>query len=199
MKLASPVEDGRMSLERAIGQRRTVRSFSDRPMTAEHLSQLCWAAQGVTDPGGFKRAAPSAGALYPADLYVVAGKGTVEGLGSGVYRYFSGDHSISGVCDGDRRKDLGSVALGQMWMAEAAALFVVTAEYRRITVKYGGRGIRYALIEVGHIGQNIFLQAQTLGLSAGIVGAFHDKEVRGILGAPKKHQPLIILPVGWPA
>jgi SagB-type dehydrogenase family enzyme len=85
-----------------------------------------------------------------------------------------------------------------MWMASAAVLFVVTAEYARICIKYGERGIRYALIEIGHISQNIFLQCQTLGLEAGIVGAFNDSEVSEVVGAEKDHEPLIILPVGWP-
>ena len=97
----------------------------------------------------------------------------------------------------DERGDLGDACLRQMWIARAPVTFVLTAEYERITVKYGDRGIRYALIEIGHIGQNIFLQSRALGLSAGIVGAFDDKMVGKVMGVEKDHRPLIVMPVGW--
>ncbi len=101
------------------------------------------------------------------------------------------------VTKGDRRKEIASVALYQMWMAKAPVIFLITAEYQRITGKYGERGIRYALIEVGHVGQNLFLQAEALGLGAGIVGAFYDLEVSKVAGLPPKHEPLLIMPVGY--
>jgi SagB-type dehydrogenase family enzyme len=84
-----------------------------------------------------------------------------------------------------------------MWMAKAPVIFLITAEYKRITEKYGERGIRYALIEVGHVGQNLFLQAEALGLGAGIVGAFNDLEVSRVAALPPKHEPLLIMPVGY--
>jgi len=199
MNLTPPELDGNSSLEKAIEQRRTIRSFRDKPITQKQFAQILWAAQGITEDGGFKRAAPSAGALYPLDVYAVVGKNTVEGLDPGVYHYKPRGHSIGKVADKDRRKDVAIASLGQMWMAHAPALFVITAEYSRITIKYGDRGIRYAHMEVGHAGQNIFLQCQTLGLSAGIVGAFHDRKVAKIVGVEKNHEPLIIMPVGWKA
>jgi len=197
MSLTQPLLDGDMSLEKAIKKRRTIRSYRDEPVTEKQFSQILWAAQGITEDSGFKRAAPSGGALYPVDIYAVVGRNGVKGLTAGVYRYKPNNHSVTKVIDGDGRKDLAIASLSQMWMAEAAVLFVVTAEYDRITVKYGNRGIRYALIEVGHVGQNIFLQCQTLGLAAGIVGAFNDRHVSRIIGAEKKHEPLLIMPVGW--
>ena len=199
MNLKQPVLDGSISLEKAIKQRRTIRSFGYQPITFQQLSQILWAAQGITGVSDFGRAAPSAGALYPLDVYTVVGKNSIETLDSGVYHYNPRGHSIRKVADEDRRKDIAIASLRQMWMGEAPVLIVLTAEYHRINIKYGNRGIRYAHMEVGHVGQNIFLQCQALGLSAGIVGAFHDREVAKILRANKDHEPLIIIPVGWQA
>ncbi|MCP4683791.1 MAG: SagB/ThcOx family dehydrogenase [Desulfobacterales bacterium] len=196
MKLMPPVLDGNLSLERTIEQRRTVRSFRDVPLTMQQFSQLLWAAQGITEHGGFKRAAPSGGALYPADIYTVIGDTCVENLAAGIYHFEPRDHSIRSISRGDKRKDVASASLGQMWMGDAPVMFVLTAEYDRTSVKYGDRGVRYALIEIGHIGQNIFLQCRALGLETGIVGAFNDRDVAGILGTEKNHEPLIIMPVG---
>jgi SagB-type dehydrogenase family enzyme len=197
MSLTLPVADGNFSLEKALKQRRTVRSFRHEPITSQQFSQIFWAAQGITEDNGFKRAAPSGGALYPADIYAVAGKNSIEGMTAGVYHYGVRDHSVERVAAGDRRKEVARASLRQMWMADAPVLFAVTLEYGRITIKYGKRGIRYALMEAGHIGQNIFLQCQTLGLAAGIVGAFNDREVASAIGVRGNHEPVVILPVGW--
>ncbi len=197
MKLPSPLFDGRISVENAIKRRRTIRSFREEPLKLEHLSQLLWAAQGITEEGGFKRAAPSGGALYPMDVYVVVGKGGVIGLSEAVYHYEPEGHLIKSVKEGDLRVALGRASLSQMWMAQGPVMFVITAEYRRICIKYGDRGIRYAIIEAGHIGQNLFLQAEALGLRAGIVGAFYDSDVIEVLGIPKNYEPLLIMPIGW--
>jgi SagB-type dehydrogenase family enzyme len=197
MNLMSPILDGNTSLEKAIQQRRTVRSFGNEPITGQQFSQILWAAQGITEDRGFKRAAPSGGALYPAELYAVVGENCVEGLTAGVFHYKPEGHSVMKILEGDRRKDVAAASLKQMWMAAAPVLLVITAEYERICVKYGKRGIRYALIEMGHIGQNVFLQCQTLGLEAGIVGAFNDSDVAEAVGTAKNHEPLVIMPVGW--
>jgi SagB-type dehydrogenase family enzyme len=195
--LPKPSFDGKVSVEKAIKQRRTVRDFKERSLSLAHLSQLLWAAQGITDLKEGKRAAPSGGALYPLDIYVIVGEKGVEAMEMGVYHYQPQTHSISLISKGDRRKEISSASLGQMWMAKAPVIFVITAEYKRITGKYGERGIRYALIEVGHVGQNLFLQSEALGLGAGIVGAFYDEDVSKIIGLPPKHEPLLIMPVGY--
>jgi len=197
MTLDPPVQDGAVSLEKAIKQRRTVRSYGKTPIRKHQFSQILWSAQGITEDRGFKRASPSGGALYPADVYAAVGDNCVEDLVAGVYHYQPKHHSVTKVAEGDRRNDLAIASLSQMWMALAPVLFVLTAEYRRITMKYGDRGIRYALMEIGHISQNILLQCQTLGLSAGIVGAFDDGKVAGLTGVYKNHEPLLILPVGY--
>ena len=130
------------------------------------------------------------------DLYAVAGTGGVKDLEAGTYHYDPNEHTISRTLEGDIRVDLARAALSQIWMANAPVNLVITAEYRRISVKYGERGVRYALMEAGHIGQNIFLQAEAMGLGTGIVGAFHDENVSRVLKIPKEHEPLLIIPIG---
>jgi SagB-type dehydrogenase family enzyme len=197
IRLSSPAHDGKISVERAIKERRTARTFRAQPLTMAQLSQLFWSAQGITHEASGLRAAPSGGALYPLDVYAVVGDGGVEGLESGVYYYQPKSHSIRLVRKGDKRGEVAGASLWQMWMAKAPIMFIVTSEYKRITRKYGKRGIRYAQIEVGHVGQNIFLQSGSLGLAAGIVGAFRDSAVAEAIGAPEAHTPLIIMPVGY--
>ena len=166
----------------------------------EQLSQLLWAAQGLTDPHPdpalrFRRAAPSAGAQYPLDIYVVVG--VVEGLEAGVYHYRPHEHVLNLLATGDLRQPLAAACLGQMFIAPAPVLIVITAEYHRITDRYGERGLRYTHMEVGHVGQNLHLQAETLGLGTVIIGAFKDAEVGEVLQLPRKHEPLYIMPVGY--
>jgi SagB-type dehydrogenase family enzyme len=197
MRLPDPTLDGDVSLERAINTRRTVRSFDRKRLTLKQLSQLLWAAQGITERGEFKRAAPSAGALYPMDVYGVVGGDCIEKLDPGVYRYTPADHALSLIHEGDARRGVAEASLWQMWMAYAPVNLVITAEYSRIMGKYGQRGVRYAMIEAGHIGQNIFLQCQGMGLEAGIVGAFDDGKVIQVMGVKRTHEPLLIMPVGY--
>jgi len=197
MQLPDPKLDGDMSLEMTIHKRRTVRSFHSKELTLKQLSQLFWAAQGITEPGGFKRTAPSAGALYPMDIYGVVGEDCIERLNPGVYVYDPAPHSFSLTQEGDIRRDIAMASLGQMWMSYAPITLVITAKYSRVMGKYGQRGVRYAMIEAGHIGQNIFLQSQAMGLKAGIVGAFEDQKVIQVMGIKKTHEPLLLMPVGY--
>jgi SagB-type dehydrogenase family enzyme len=199
MKLRPPETDGTVSVERAIKQRRTIRSFSPETLNLNQFSQLLWSAQGITENSGFKRAAPSAGALYPMDVYAVVGRSSVEQIEAGVYRYEPNGHKLSLVKEKDVRESVAKASLSQMWMAPAPLNIVITAEYSRITAKYKERGIRYAMIEAGHIAQNLFLQAEALGLKAAIVGAFHDNELIEILKIPRTHEPLLIMPIGYAA
>ena len=199
MNLPQPNTEGTVSVEHAINQRRTVRAFRPEPLDLTQLSQLLWAAQGITGKSGLKRAAPSAGALYPMDVYVVSGKDSVARIGAGVFHYEPNEHRLRAVAGGDLRAALARESLSQMWMAKAPISIVITAEYDRAAVKYGKRGLRYAMIEAGHIAQNLFIQAEGLGFKAGIVGAFHDKEIIRVLRIPYSHEPLLIMPVGYPA
>lgn len=196
--LPGPLPKGEISLEEAISRRRSRREFEEHPLTPGELSQILWAAQGVTEQAGRKRATPSAGALYPLDLYVAAGKQGVEGLREGAYHYLPHSHSLELLSSGDSRQALAQHASGQMFIAEAPVILVVTAEYQRTTKKYGERGVRYVHMEAGHVGQDIYLQVQALGLATVTVGAFQDDDVSRTLGLPPDHEPLYIIPVGHP-
>ncbi len=197
MNLPEPRIDGKISLERTIKNRRTIRSFTQAALTLEQFSQLLWAAQGVNEDKGYKRTAPSAGALYPMDVYAVVGREGVNGLTTGVYHYKPMDHTVSLVVAQDLRQAVAKAGLSQMWIVGAPLSFVITAEYERSSIKYGRRGVRYAMIEAGHIGQNIFLQAEALGLAAGIVGAFDDEDMVRVMHIPRSHNPLLVMPVGY--
>ncbi len=191
--LPEPRYDSEVSVEKTLLERRSVRKYSDVPLTLDEISQLLWAAQGITDPKGY-RTAPSAGALYPLEIYVVAGN--VNDLSEGVYRYKPKDHKLEMVLAGDKRQGLYGVSLQQSAVKNAAVVLVFAADYDRTTVKYGDRGIRYVHIEVGHAAENAFLQAVALNLSAVVIGAFYDEEVKEVLNMPEDEQPLLILPVG---
>jgi len=193
IKLPGPKYLSKVSVERALLSRRTARDFRDEPLTLEEAAQLLWAAQGVTNRLGY-RTAPSAGALYPLEIDLVAGQ--VTGLASGVYRYHPKEHALVLRVPGDKRNDLSHASLGQEWMKPAAVMIAIHAVYERVTARYGERGVRYTDIEVGHAGQNICLQAEALGLGAGLVGAFDDEAVRGILKSGREENLLYLLPVG---
>lgn len=195
IKLPPPRQDSEVSVERALRERRSIREFGDAPITLEQLSQLLWAAQGTTSRQGF-RTAPSAGALYPLELYVLAGN--VDGLPAGLFRYRPRDHSLLSVASDDRRKKMQRAALGQEWVGHNAVLIVFCSVDSRTTAKYGRRGVRYIHIEVGHAAQNIMLQVQALGLGSAVVGAFDDDSVAKILELPENERPLYLLPVGTP-
>jgi len=197
ISLPAPRLKGEMSLEEAILKRRSRRDFGDSPLTLGEISQILWAAQGITDKTGL-RAAPSAGALYPLDLYLVVGKQGVAGLGEGVYHYLPQSHSLEPTLEGDVRQTLARLSAGQMFIAEAPLSLLVTAEYERTTKKYGDRGVRYVHMEAGHVGQNVYLQAEALGLGTVTIGAFQDEEISQALDLPSGHRPLYVMPIGQP-
>ena len=193
IKLPQPQYDSRSSVESTLLERRSIRTYSDEPLTLAEISQLLWAAQGVTHNRGF-RTAPSAGALYPLEIYIVAGK--VTGLATGIYKYKPNLHELSKIVEGDKRTDLCRAALNQSAVKNAPVVILFCAVYQRMTVKYGQRGIRYVFIEVGHSAQNICLQAVSLGLGTVPIGAFHDDKVKKILNCEADEEPLYIMPVG---
>ena len=195
IELPTPGQDSETSLEGALRERRSVREFRQEPVTLAQLSQLLWAAQGITDSRGF-RTAPSAGALYPLEVYVMVGN--VMDLPVGLYKYRPDGHRLLRMASDDRRKQMERAAMGQDWVRENAALFVFSSVDSRTTRKYGQRGIRYIHIEVGHAAQNVMLQAQTLGLGAAVVGAFNDDYVDEILDLPENERSLYLMPIGKP-
>ena len=185
--------DGALSLERVLSKRRSIREYHPGPLTLAEVSQLLWAPQGLTSAEGL-RTAPSAGALYPLELYLVAGD--LSGLPSGIYRYLSRYNELHRVVTGDKRASLAAAAFGQKWVKESAAVVVFAAVYERVTIKYGERGVRYTHIEVGHAAQNLSLQAAALNLGTVTVGAFNDAAVKKLLHMGDDEQPLYLMPLG---
>lgn len=193
--LPEPAKTSVVSVERAIATRRSIREFSDEPVTLHQLSQLLWAAQGITGEDGLKRAAPSAGAKYPMEIYIATGR--VKWAPPGVYHYRPEAHRLELVKEGDVRSALHDEALSQEWVKDAPLVIIITAVYERTMEKYGERGIRYVHMEVGAVGENVYLQAGSLGLGTTFVGAFSDEGVKAVLGVSDV-APLGIMPVGAP-
>jgi SagB-type dehydrogenase family enzyme len=193
--LPKPSFKGDVSLEEVVLKRRSTRVFSSRSITRSQLSQLLWACQGTTR--GYYRTVPSAGATYSLEVFVLVGEGGVESVDGGVYRYVPQGHSIIHHLPGDLRKRLCSACLGQDFIRKAPLSFAVCAEYSRTTASYGDRGVRYVHMEVGHLGQNLALQGEALGLCSVMVGAFRDEEVSRVLNLPLELKPLYVVPVGY--
>jgi SagB-type dehydrogenase family enzyme len=191
--LPPPKLSSEVSLEETLHQRRSIRDYSDEALTLAEVSQLLWAAQGVTAEWG-GRTTPSAGALYPLELYAIVGN--IEELAPGVYKYRPDGHALVQLRDGDVRAELAEAALDQTWVKEGAMDIVISAVYERTTTKYGDRGVRYIHIEAGHAAQSICLQATALGLGVVTVGAFYDDEVKEAVGMLEDEVPLYVIPVG---
>jgi len=195
IKLPSPRTDSDVSVEKAIERRRSVREFSDAPISLADLSQLLWAAEGMTGRGEL-RASPSAGATYPLEIYVVTAR--VTGLPNGIFKYRPQKHELVRMREGDVLLDFARGSVGQSCVEEAAAVIVLAAVYERTTGVYGQRGIRYVDNEIGHTAENVWLQAVALGLGTVAVGAFDDNAVAEELHLKRGEKPLYLLPIGKP-
>ncbi len=171
LALPEPRRDGCVSVEKALSERRSVREYSKEPLSLHDVSQILWAAQGITARDGL-RTAPSAGALYPLEVLLVMGE--VPGVAKGVYRYRSLGHEIARMVSGDQRSRLATAALEQYWLAEAPVMLVVSAIYEQTTKKYHGKGKLYVHMEAGHVVQSVSLQAVAMGLGSVVIGAFED-------------------------
>ena len=199
ISLPKPSFKGTVTVEEALKARRTHRSFISRGLTLKQFSQVLWGAYGVSarEYGYSLKTAPSAGALYPLDLYAIVGDGGVENLTPGVYHFRPENHTLMLLKEGDLRTQVARGSLRQMWMAEAPFMLAITGECARSSKKYGRRGVTYTHIEAGHVDQNIILQAEAIGLKAGIVGAFDNKRVSKTMEIPSSRDPLLIMPVGY--
>lgn len=208
IQLPNPRYESETSVEKALNMRRSIRTYAEEPLSISDISQILWAAQGITKKteklptkwntkyewqGGY-RTAPSAGALYPIELYLIVGN--AKGLSKGVYKYIPKNHSLKKVFDGDKRTEIYDAALQQSSIKEGAALIVMAGVYERTSFKYGERAERYVHIEVGHIGENIYLQGITLGIGTVMMGAFKDEELKKVLDLPEDEYPLAIMPLG---
>jgi len=189
MTLPEPKLQGAFSLEETLAQRRSVRSFTEEELSLEEISQLLWAAQGLTAAWG-GRTAPSAGALYPLEVYVATA--------NGLYHYVPQGHEVIIESHDDLRQALWKAGLKQDAIRDAPAVFVIAAVYERTAKKYGDRAERYVKLEAGHACQNILLQAVALHLGAVPIGAFYDDQLQAALSLPPDHEPLYLIPVGHP-
>ncbi len=188
INLPKPNQNGQMPLEKAIATRRSHRDFSPQPLTFDQIGQLAWAAQGQ-EPGKKYRTAPSAGATYPLELFVVTG--------DGLFQYLPAKHALEKLTDQDLRAVLASAAWGQGFVEEAPVTFIFAAEFSRTTRRYGERGVRYVYMEAGHAAQNVHLQAESLGLGSVAVGAFDDDAVGRVLSLPQILEPIYMVVVGY--
>lgn len=194
--LPAPDRTGGMTLTQALVRRRSGRRYGPQPLALGDLSQLLWAAQGTTASGG-RRTAPSAGALYPLELHLVATR--VQGLAPGVHRYLAAAHALQGPNAAAAASTLQQAAAGQPAVAAAAAVVVITAVDERSARKYGTRAARYVAFEAGAAAQNLALQAAALGLGSVVIGGFDDGAVARALLLPAGERPVVMLPIGMPA
>ena len=194
--LPAPSLSGSLCVEEALAGRRSVREYADASLTIDQLSQLLWSAQGITERTYGLRSAPSAGALYPLEVYVAAED--VDGLRTGVYRYVPQQHGLQVVVDRSVRGQLCRDTLSQSAVADAPATLAFAAVFARTTGKYGERGRRYVYMEVGHAAENVYLQATALGLGTVAIAAFDDDSVKRTLDMRGDEEPLYLMPVGRP-
>ena len=192
IKLPKPNYQG-MSLEETIKKRRSIRAYSKKALTLPQLSQLLFSAQGITGNhyGHDVRTAPSAGALYPLEVYLVANN--VEGLSQGIYHYTIKEHAVELLQEGNFREAITDAGLGQDMLGDAPVTFILSAVFERTRKKYGDRSLRYVYMEAGHVSQNISLQAVSLGLGSVCVGAFHDELVNSLVGLDGSRESVIYL------
>lgn len=188
LQLPKPSLEGTKSLEECIYERESVRTYEDKEIEIEKISQLLWVTQGKK---GNKRTVPSAGATYPLEIYVII-------KNKGYYHYNHRKHTLELITEEKMSKTLAKASWDQKFIEEAYIKIIICAEYSRTTQRYGERGVRYVHMEVGHAGQNIHLQAVALGLVSVPIGAFQDKQVKKILALPKNIEPLYIIPIGYP-
>jgi len=189
-ELAKPSLKGTMSVEEALAARRSVRAYADRPLSDEQLAQILWAAQGITEKERGLRTAPSAGALYPIEVYVF--------LGDGVWHYVPQSHTLTLHVKGDQRDALSKAALGQGSVRTNGAVVLIAADYARTTSKYGDRAKQFVHVEVGCVCQSVLLEATALGIVGVPVGAFSDADVKRVAALPDEQTPQLLIPLGYP-
>jgi len=194
INLPQPSYTSLISVEEALHKRRSIRDYSKEPLTIQEVSQILWASQGITEDRYKLRTAPSAGALYPLEIYIAVSN--VKDLFAGLYKYKPQNHTIKKISEGDKRLDISNAALGQDAIENSSAIILITAVYERTAVKYGSRTERYVNIEVGAAVQNIYLQSVSLEIGTVMIGAFKDDALKNILRLPENENPLAIMPFG---
>ncbi len=192
IKLPNPIIKSNISVEEAIYNRKSIRNFMDEQLSLKDFSQLLYSSQGITE--GTHRVVPSAGALYPLEIY--AAVEDVENITPGLYHYIPHKHSIEYIAGGSIKPNIPSIAYNQLWIKDSAADIIIAADYSRTESKYRKMAEKYVHMEVGHASQNVYLQAYALGLGTTIVGGFDNKKMKELMGIP--YMPLAILPIGKP-
>lgn len=191
--LPAPNTTDGMSLTQALSLRRSIRTYSEEPVSLQEVSQLLWSAQGITNERGF-RTAPSAGATFPLELYLMANN--VEGLKKGIYHYHPLENGMEFIREGNLAPDLARACLSQAMVSDAGVVLIFAAVFERTTARYGERGIRYVHNEIGHAAQNVHLQAAAIDLGTVVIGAYRDEEVEQILDLGDELRVLYLMPVG---
>jgi SagB-type dehydrogenase family enzyme len=187
IKLPAPKYDGSVSVEKALLERRSIRTYKDEPLTLADVSQILWAAQGITDPKTGHRTAPSARALYLLEVYLISGK--VTGLPMGLYQYQPQGHELVKITEGDIKSKLFQ-GVNQAPIKNAPAVLVFSGLSERST------NSNWMYLEAGHAAQNVYLQAIPLKLGTVVMGGFKDEDVRKALNLPPNEQPIYIMPIG---
>lgn len=191
IELPAVISRSGLSLEQAIEQRRSLRRFSGESLSQEDLSYLLHYSAGITDQRHGLRAAPSAGATYPIELYPVVNN--VQGLPKGVYHYSLLDHGLELVREGDFGQEMAKAALGERMVGQANVILALTAVFQRTQRIYRERAYRYILFEAGHIAQNTYLVATSMGLGSCAIGAFYDEDFNRLLGVDGKRESVLYL------
>jgi SagB-type dehydrogenase family enzyme len=189
IRLPEPKVLGKMSVEEAILRRRSERAFTPQDLSLDQISQILWSAQGITDKAWGFRAAPSAGALYPLTLYILKK--------DGVFKYIPDGHRLLQISAEDKRPSLVRAALTQSYIGEAPLVVVIAGNFRITEAKYGQRAFRYVNMEVGHVAENIHLQAVAMGMTSVPIGAFWDDVVAKTIELPETQDPYYLIPVGY--
>ncbi|TYB31682.1 MAG: SagB/ThcOx family dehydrogenase [Candidatus Mcinerneyibacterium aminivorans] len=193
IKLPEPIKKSNVSIEKALENRRSIRSYSSMPVNLEELSQLLWAAQGVTNRKGF-RTAPSAGALYPLKLYVVVEN--VKNLEKGIYMYKPEGHKLIKIKSNTNIEKIYKGALNQQSIKDASVNIIFGADFSVTDKKYRKRGKQYVYQETGHAAQNIYLQSESLNIGTVVVGAFYEEQIKKAAGMGDNETPICIMPAG---
>ena len=191
INLKKPLFKSSVSVEEALKARRSVRDYSDKPLTLDEISQLLWAGQGITNERGF-RTNPSAGAAFPMELYLASHN--ITGIAPGLYHYSPHKETLTLVKEGSLRDQITSTEMYQKCVRNSAAVIIISGDFKRMANRHGVRNFRFVNMEAGSIFQSIGLQAQTLNLGTVVVGAFKEYELKKILGI--KEDPLVIMPLG---
>jgi SagB-type dehydrogenase family enzyme len=189
-----------LTLDQCLHQRKSIRRYASRPLTTSQLSYLLWAVSGVQrSMGDFHfRPAPSAGALYPIETYIIVNN--VNGIPKGLYHYAIQPHALEELKTGDLAKEIVNAAQGQKMHADASLVFIWTAIAKRSAFRYHDRAHRYIYLDAGHIAQNLALAAVGLGLGSCQVGAYFDDEVNRLIDVNGTDESVIYMSVvGWEA